>query len=75
VHPKEFGKRLKTEALPVTISVQMVEDLTLSVPGEKLSSASHQMLLGVLFSNQMILPKIFEEKRSDTSLRIFFKYF
>jgi hypothetical protein len=36
--------------------------LTLSVPGEKLSAAYCQMLLGVLLSNQVILPKIFEEK-------------
>jgi hypothetical protein len=36
--------------------------LTLSVLEEKLSSASRQILLGMLFCNQVIFPKPFKEK-------------
>jgi hypothetical protein len=57
-------KGLKTKPPHVTIGVKGSQKalLTLSVPGEKLSSASRQILLGVLFSTQVIFSKIFDEK-------------
>ena len=54
VHAKVFGEKLKTELVKV------------STGSQKLLSASHQNTFCALFINEVVLPKIFEEKLKFT---------